>query len=816
MRFGKTLTDSIYPPWKSHYIDYARLKVLLREDDKGDSPGQRNVVDEWTEADESAFVEELVNVQLEKVNTFQVDIYGQLRERTSKCESRLEALQDWEQRRRDGGQDGEDREKLGGVPEEESQRRLTTIRDELDAIARDLSELEKFSRVNFTGFLKAAKKHDRKRGRKYRVRPLLQVRLGALPFNSEDYSPLLYRLSTMYSFVHQNLDGASKTRPSHSSETLPNQKHYVSHKFWVHPDNLLEVKTYILRRLPLLVYNPQTSKNAEGGQRDPAITSLYFDNPNFSLYTKKLERATDASSLRLRWYGQLSQRPEIFLEKKTMQEDGSSEETKFSIKEKYIRAFISGDYKMEKTIQKMRDRNGHDDTVAEDFRTTVDAIQSFIRDNDLQPLLRANYTRTAFQIPGDNRVRISLDTNLALIREDVVDSNHPHRSINDWHRTDIDDASMEHPFDTLPKGEVYRFPYAVLEIKIRPDSSRKRTEWVHELMSSHLVKEAPRFSKFVDGVAQLFEDYVNSFPFWLSEIENDIRKDPKVAFEQEQEKKAKQADDELAVGSFLGSNVSPPFKPAISSPVDHPYLPSPNTRAKLGASPKALTAPPETRIDDPDSDEEGTRITPPHSPSRSRSSSPSRSQPRFRSLLPTLSTSKYARRHLLHRRGSSIHSDSVTLPPHIHPPGPPLKNAGPLQIEPKVWLANQRTFIKWQHVAVLLASLSLGLFNASTSGSGSGVARGLGLAYLVVAAFTAAWGWWIFVERSRAIADRSGRELDSVLGPVAVCVALVVGLWVNFGLKYREATRRTREVGGVDFNETGGVWGAGLQQVLGR
>jgi hypothetical protein len=34
----------------------------------------------------------------------------------------------------------------------------------------------------------------------------------------------------------------------------------------------------------------------------------------------------------------------------------------------------------------------------------VDELQSFIKDNDLQPMLRANYTRTAFQIPGDDRI----------------------------------------------------------------------------------------------------------------------------------------------------------------------------------------------------------------------------------------------------------------------------------------------------------------------------------------------------------------------------------------------------------------------------
>src|SRR5256885_15221459 len=34
-------------------------------------------------------------------------------------------------------------------------------------------------------------------------------------------------------------------------------------------------------------------------------------------------------------------------------------------------------------------------------------------------------------------------------------------------------------------------------------------QWVKDLMESHLVKEAPRFSKYAHGVAVLFETYVD-------------------------------------------------------------------------------------------------------------------------------------------------------------------------------------------------------------------------------------------------------------------------------------------------------------------
>ena len=180
MHFSKTLKNSIYEPWKSNYIDYAKLKQLLRED------GPREEEKKWTEDDEGQFVEELVNVQLEKVNAFQSETYKSLRERTSECESKLENMTEAE--KKDQKAEDEDEKNEG-----ENQKTLKEVLKELDDITEEVNELEKYSRINYTGFLKAAKKHDRKRGSSYKVRPLLQVRLAALPFNSEDYSPLLYR-----------------------------------------------------------------------------------------------------------------------------------------------------------------------------------------------------------------------------------------------------------------------------------------------------------------------------------------------------------------------------------------------------------------------------------------------------------------------------------------------------------------------------------------------------------------------------------------------------------------------------------------------
>ncbi|KAH8704233.1 SPX domain protein [Talaromyces proteolyticus] len=766
MRFGKTLKNSIYPPWEDKYIDYSKVKKLLREGDV-DVDDSDNEVQPWTEKDEEAFVQELVNVQLDKVNNFQAEMSQKLRERTAACEAKLGSLV----KKTDGETDNQ----------EERRKIASEALQELDQITKEVSELEKYSRINFTGFLKAAKKHDRKRGARYQIRALVQVRLSHLPFNSEDYSPLLNRLSAMYTFARQTLNQGPETSQGPANEGGITHETYDSYKFWVHEDNVIEVKTYILRQLPVLLYNPTTSKELDVSQKDPTITSLYFDNPQFDLYNGKVTRAPEAGSLRLRWSGDLKDKPNIFLEKKVVTEDNHSSEVRVQLKEKHVMEFLKGEYGFEKKITRLEDVAHGESQQAEALKKDVEDIQSFIKEYGLQPMVRANYTRTAFQIPGDSRIRISLDTNLALIREDSLDPERPCRDPEDWHRHDIDDVAMQYPFSSINKGEISRFPHALLEIKLRHGA--RHAEWLDDLMVSHLVKEAPRFSKFAHGVAQLFEDNINTFPFWLGELENDIRRDPETAFHEEQERLAKRAEEEMVVGSFLGSKASP-LPLMVGSPITR-------MQAGRGISParSSVTA--------------GVAAGPSSVPTAAREILPETESNRLArvadeadaqqanrevgetsylsSLFPSFSTSRYAQAHRQRR----------SLPPGVEAPAVWIKDAGPVRVESKVWLANQRTFIKWQHVSVLLASLSLALYNAA--GIDNTVAQVLAIVYTSFAVFASAWGWYMHETRARLIRERSGKDLDNLFGPIVVCVGLAAALVLNFGFKYQAALRAARD-----------------------
>lgn len=124
--------------------------------------------------------------------------------------------------------------------------------------------------------------------------------------------------------------------------------------------------------------------------------------------------------------------------------------------------------------------------------------------------MRSFYNRTAFQLPGDARVRISLDTELTLIREDNWDGRQ--RAGDNWRRTDF---GIDFPFEQVLPEDKEIFKYGVLEVKLQTQLGQQPPDWVQDLVQSHLVEAVPKFSKFIHGCATLLPSRVDLVPFWL-------------------------------------------------------------------------------------------------------------------------------------------------------------------------------------------------------------------------------------------------------------------------------------------------------------
>ena len=136
------------------------------------------------------------------------------------------------------------------------------------------------------------------------------------------------------------------------------------------------------------------------------------------------------------------------MERKTHREDWTGEKSvkaRFPIKEHLVNAFLRGEYTMDEEFQELVSKGKKTQAEADSMIQLANEVQYSILTKKLVPVMRTFYNRTAFQLPGDARVRISLDTELTMIREDNWDGKI--RSGDNWRRMDI---GIDHPFEQLP------------------------------------------------------------------------------------------------------------------------------------------------------------------------------------------------------------------------------------------------------------------------------------------------------------------------------------------------------------------------------
>lgn len=434
MKFGRTFKESIIPEWRFYYMDYDGLKQMLKE---RTSQGSF-----FAESDEAAFVERLEK-EMQKVFDFRDVKAGELTRHVQHCETSTSFV--------DYGSQSD-------------------LESEIDRITVELSNLSHFSRQNYTAFVKILKKHDKHT--EFMLKPMFMMRLNPRMQQNELLDSLIYRLSKLYDKIRR---GAQRTP---EKEVKGEAQAFVrkTTKYWVHPDNVMEVKCAILRHLPVLVF-PTAER-----QVDPAINSVYLDNDKFELYTGRIEKSENAEAIRLRWYGSSNTPGSVFVERKTHREDWTGEvsvKERFQLKEKHLDDYLNGSFTPEDVVDKLRK---HDEGLSEKDLQSIYELAKQVQDkvlvSALTPTARTFYNRTAFQLPGDARVRISLDTELCMINERVGTLG------THWKRRDIGSA---HPFSDVPDGEIVRFPYAILEVKLQVEGEENIPDWITSLTEGPLV-----------------------------------------------------------------------------------------------------------------------------------------------------------------------------------------------------------------------------------------------------------------------------------------------------------------------------------------
>lgn len=504
MKFGEQLRTSVIKEYQWYYIDYDGLKAQLKTAYVPSKDGSKAKREEWTHDNEERFIQTLYD-ELEKVHTKQKVKASEIARRIAASEREVKEvvsrLDNQGPRRADGGSD---------APTEEE---FMLLEEDLSDIIADVHDLAKFVQLNYTGFRKIIKKHDKQTG--WHLKPAFATQLKTKSFFTDNYDADIIKLSKLYDIVRTRgnpVKGDSAAGGSQGSFIRNTTK------YWVHPDNITELKLIILKHLPVLVFNA----SKEFDKKDAAITSIYYDNPEtWPLYEGRLKKTEGAEAIRLRWYGGMDTET-IFVERKTHREDWTGEKSvkaRFAMKEKNVNAYMKGELLPEQIFEKARkDGKKPKKAIDEDERLAKEVQYSVIK-HGYVPVCRSFYNRTAFQLPADARVRISLDTELTMVREDNLDGKR--RSGDNWRRMDI---GIDWPFSQLPAEDIERFPYAVLEVKLQTQSGQEPPAWVRELISSHLVEAVPKFSKFIHGTATLFPSRIHLLPFWMPQMDVDIRK----------------------------------------------------------------------------------------------------------------------------------------------------------------------------------------------------------------------------------------------------------------------------------------------------
>ncbi|RPD74979.1 SPX-domain-containing protein [Lentinus tigrinus ALCF2SS1-7] len=533
MKFGRKISNDLYNEWRPFYIDYNLLKRELKS---------RTVSRNWTDEDEREFTL-MLERELDKIHNFQKTKTYELSRRINDAEKAVKRLvssaeftnghghghhqtessatdTEAQQRRDEVTQDaGSDDDDDMGDEDEDTlsidalEDQFMLLEEEVATLVADVHDLALYTKLNITGFMKILKKHDKQTNRPLKP-TFIQDFLEKRPFYKYNWDGLIVKLSRLYDLVRTRghpVQGDSSAGGSQSAFVRQTTK------YWVHPDNLVHLKLAILRHLPVLVFNP----DKEFEPKDAAISSVYFDNEDLELYLGRLEKTEGAEAVRLRWYGDMDQKT-IFVERKTHREDWTGEKSvkaRFPIKEHLVNAFLRGEYTMDAEFQELVKKGKKTQQEVDGMIQLANEVQYSILTKKLVPVMRTFYNRTAFQLPGDARVRISLDTELTMIREDNWDGKI--RSGDNWRRMDI---GIDHPFEQLPPEDKELFKYGVLEVKLQTQYGQEPPQWVTELVSSHLVEAVPKFSKFIHGCATLLPNRVDLVPFWLPQMEVDILK----------------------------------------------------------------------------------------------------------------------------------------------------------------------------------------------------------------------------------------------------------------------------------------------------
>lgn len=411
-----------------------------------------------------------------------------------------------------------------------SAEEVQPMAERIRSLGKEIVDLDTYLRLNYMGFQMLTEKFDACLG--ISGSPLFVSGLHCEPFCNIRFDDILILLGLAWARwrsaqapAEQSKDATWKPPESFIRNTS---------KYWVQPDKVVLLKTRIVEHLPYLIFGASQSEqekllepfalldleyrdgmdshamSAYSGTMEESqlLSSVYFDSPDATSYQERIRREEGARLVRFRWYGENNQEDdkEIYIERKIHHEGwggAKSAKERCVLPQEDVFDFMKGKFDIEAYFAKLA-ANGTKEKTIKGMKPIAIEVNKMIQEKKLQPIIRTSYYRCAFQLATDNKVRISLDTQMSLLNE-YVPNGHPNKP---WCLVGT---------DTLQRDDIYRFPYAILEIKLQDVSEAPL--WLRQTLNDIGAIQVHKFSKFQHAMAFLHPQRVPTWPHWHKDFE---------------------------------------------------------------------------------------------------------------------------------------------------------------------------------------------------------------------------------------------------------------------------------------------------------
>ncbi|CEP07971.1 hypothetical protein [Parasitella parasitica] len=745
MSFLAEFNKSIYEPWR---IEYVAFEAILN--------GLRAICESghWTRQDEEDF-ESAIRLEAGKVDLFINCKQREIESRVLYCQRTLVQQKSM------------------------SEKTRNSTDDTLTDILADINDLTKFTRLNFKALERLIQEHDRLTNTNRQ--PLLVEVCRTRPLDSQRFDGILVQVSSLLDKCRGRLALDSNTDNNSSNTTKSRrQGESSSARYWVHQDNATEVKAVLLFNLP--IFGDDSYKQSER-----AMSYVYLDNASFSEYTAQLQSDNGAELITCRWDGDIHSASQVFVERHVFVKGGFSTQDGIALNANRLHDFVvTKSYSAEEYAQDLTSV-GFDQNYVDSSYTIAKSIQGTIIDKQLKPKLRVQFNRLHFEAPHDKSLSVSLDNDVSLSA--TLDK----PSSIDWLNGFLDNRQ--------------RFPYAILETRVQ---DQEPPPWLSRLLESNLVYEVPRFSICLHGVALLWGPQLPLLPWWLSQIDVDIRT-------------AKKQDKLLVEGAseYSGLTRSNSLRPLIDGQYRMGYLEAqlqkrlPQRRqrslARHGSqyssnssrhqsiviTDETLHAAVDSKEKAPEyvvqlEDANASRLTLQSTPTANDEQEGLRS----RSSLKQLQT--FSDFYRPQEGGSQAY---MLQDPHTIKDNDQMRKAMLTELaqekeekkkkkkkqkppqhtmEPKLFFANERTFINWLQFSALIMTAALTLLNF-----GDHVSTIAGATFFGISMVIALYAFFRYRYRAYQMSTRPDIRYDDLFGPVGLCCLLVGAMALNFALRWQ-------------------------------